>query len=690
MLRSLLTLRKLILTLCICPVTFIPSAYAQNKQTASFEDIAQRAKQARNDNQLDQAVGLYRQALSLHASWVEGWWDLATIQYELNRYSMARESFHRVTILNPNSGAAFAFMGLCDFELGHYVTALKNLDTGGKLGFGGNKELTPVILFRIAVLLTKEGDFERSLDQLAMFVAAGNHDAEIVDALGLATLRMQLVPSEVPPSRHELVTKAGEAAWQFNAHNVEAAKSEYGELVAAYPNEPQVHYAYATYLMDSDPQLAFDEFKKELEIDPTNNAARLQIAFFDLQQGSPEEALKLANESLKIDPKDYRVHLIIGRSMLQLNQAAKAIPELKMSATLAPDDYEARLYLAQAYRTTGDKAAASREQAEFDRLKQVEKAQTTAAGWWYFAGQYYQKGRYQEARDAFHKITAQDETDGAAWAMMGLCDFQLADYANAMEHLKKADQFGLPDAAEVEPSVHYYLVLLLDRSGEFNEALRQLSWLAQHSHLDTQTTEASGITALRLTLLPSEIPSDERDLVMQAGDAAWKLNTGNIDEARRAFEELTATYPSQPNLHFDYGLCLARSDDKEGAIREFQRELEITPAHGDAEAHIALVHLQLGQNDDALKEGEAAIHMSPDSFLTHNAFGWALIADRQFDRAIEEMATATRLAPDEPVTHYSLAQAYKSAGKTAEADRETANFESMTHQKPDPKQADGK
>jgi tetratricopeptide (TPR) repeat protein len=690
MFRSSLTRRLLIVMFLVFPATLIPSLRAQDRSATRFDDLAQRAKQARDDNQLDLAVSLYPQALALRSSWVEGWWDLATIQYKLKRYAVARESFHRVTILNPKSGAAFAFIGLCDYELGHYLAALKSLDTGGQLGFGNNNELTPVILFRVAVLLTKEGDFERSLDQLAMFVAAGNHDPEIVDALGLATLRMQLVPAEIPANRHELVSKAGEAAWQFNAHNVEAAKSQYEELVAAFPSEPEVHYAYATYLMDSDPQLAFDEFKRELEIDPANNAARLQVAFFNLQQGSPDQAMKLANQALKVDPKDYRVHLILGRSLLQMDQATKAIAELKTSAALAPDDYETRLYLAQAYRSTGNKAAAAREQAEFDRLKQVEKAQTTAAGWWYFAGQYYQKGRYEEARDAFHKITALDEKDGAAWAMMGLCDFQLADYKSALEHLTRANGYGMPDAAEIEPSVHYYLVLLLDRAGQFNEALRQLSWLASHSHVDAQVQSASGINALRLTLLPSELPSDERDLVMKVGEAAWNLNTGKIDDAKRVFQELVASNPNQPNLHFNYGLCLARSNDKEGATREFQSELAISPAHGDAEANLALMHLQMGEDAEALKEGEAAINMSPGSFLTHNVFGWALIADRQYDRAIGEMATAMRLAPDEPVTHYSLAQAYKSAGKTEEAARETANFESMTRQASAAKQPDSK
>lgn len=75
---------------------------------------------------------------------------------------------------------------------------------------------------------------------------------------------------------------------------MEEAKRLYAELAAAYPNEPNVHYAYSTYLLDSDPALAFEEIKKELAISPSHVAARLQVAFFNLQQGLPEQALALA------------------------------------------------------------------------------------------------------------------------------------------------------------------------------------------------------------------------------------------------------------------------------------------------------------------------------------------------------------------------------------------------------------
>jgi tetratricopeptide (TPR) repeat protein len=659
------------------PSGFGPYLVAQAKPASSFADLARRAEQARNANQPEQAVELYQAAVKRRRSWVEGWWYLGGSHYALHQYTQAHEAFRQVTLLNPKNGAAWAFMGLCEYELGRYGTALKSLDQGGRLGFGENKDLAPLVLYHVALLLNRSGDFERSLDQFALFVAAGNHSPDVVAGLGLSTLRMPLVPSEIPPEKQDLVMKAGEAAWTFNAHNVEDAKRLYSELVAAYPREPGVHYAYGMYLLDSDPPLAFEEFKKELEINPSHLEARLQVAFFDLQQGSPEDALAIAEDVFKVAPKDYRVHLVRGRSLLQMDQAAKATQELKIAAALVPGDSEVHFYLAQAYRTQGDQVAAAGEQALFDRLKREDNRQTSAGGWGYFAGQYYQKRRFPEARDAFRKITDQNPDDATAWAMMGLCDYELADYSNALEHMGKARHLGLQNNPDLESALHYYLALLLNRAGKFDDGLKELSWFAAGATVKPQIIEAAGINALRMTSLPSEIPADKHDLVMEMGQAAWALNLGQKAEAKRLFAELVAAHPEEPGVHYRYGICLSLLNDPDAALREFQREMEINSSDVEAQSQIAFVYLKLGAHEKGLQAAEAAVKMAPDNFLAHNVLGWALVANHQLDRAIGEMALATRLAPDAPVTHYSLAQAYKAAGKDADARREMAKFEGL-------------
>src|SRR2546430_11534813 len=49
-----------------------------------------------------------------------------------------------------------------------------------------------------------------------------------------------------------------------------------------------------------------------------------------------------------------------------------------------------------------------------------------AEGWWYLATLYYDRDNYVEAAQAFKQTAQIQQKAGAPWAMLGLCEFQLA------------------------------------------------------------------------------------------------------------------------------------------------------------------------------------------------------------------------------------------------------------------------
>src|SRR6476661_3266345 len=49
-------------------------------------------------------------------------------------------------------------------------------------------------------------------------------------------------------------------------------------------------------------------------------------------------------------------------------------------------------------------------------------------GWWYIGAIFYQRDMYPQARDAFQNLVALEPERGPAWAMLGLCQFQTAEY----------------------------------------------------------------------------------------------------------------------------------------------------------------------------------------------------------------------------------------------------------------------
>ncbi len=66
----------------------------------------------------------------------------------------------------------------------------------------------------------------------------------------------------MPPKRRAVVDLAGKAAWAFATQHPDAAAAGYKQLLAQYPTEPGVHYAYGLYLMETDSEAALVEFQK--------------------------------------------------------------------------------------------------------------------------------------------------------------------------------------------------------------------------------------------------------------------------------------------------------------------------------------------------------------------------------------------------------------------------------------------
>src|SRR5260221_9884109 len=73
--------RKFLTGIVAILIAVAPHVPAQTGAT-TFAQLSQQADHARDAENLDQAVGLYRQALALRPQWVEGWWSLGTIYYD--------------------------------------------------------------------------------------------------------------------------------------------------------------------------------------------------------------------------------------------------------------------------------------------------------------------------------------------------------------------------------------------------------------------------------------------------------------------------------------------------------------------------------------------------------------------------------------------------------------------------------
>jgi tetratricopeptide (TPR) repeat protein len=181
---------------------------------------------------------------------------------------------------------------------------------------------------------------------------------------------------------------------------------------------------------------------------------------------------------------------------------------------------------------------------------------------------------------------------------------------------------------------------------------------------------------LRMPFLPNEIPPDKRELVLIAGRAGFNMAARRMEESRKAFDELLARYPEEPNIHYAFGIFLL-NQDADAALEEFRRELKISPSHVPAMLQMAFEYLKRDEHENALPWAEQSVRLAPNLFPARNALGRILLELGQVERSIKELEAGVKLAPDSPEMHFALARAYTRADRKEEAAREREIFQKL-------------
>jgi tetratricopeptide (TPR) repeat protein len=356
------------------PAAQVPAASQQQE----FEQLAAQANAAREGDRLDEALTAYTKALALRSEWAEGWWYLATLLYDRDNYAQAGRAFAQAAKLQPKTGAPWAMLGLCEFQLAHYDDAYNHIQQGRALGVGDNVELTRVMRYHEGLLSILKGEFERGQQTLGTLSFEGLKSEDLIIALGLSVLRIALTPKQMDLNYRDraLIRRAGFAEHLAAQKNSADAQREYERLATDYAKVPGVQYAYGRFLFaNRDDDGALAAFQREIENTPKHALARLQIAYIKLKNRDIEGALPFAEEGVKLYPLLPLGHYILGRVLLDSGQSARAITELEAAKREVPDEPKIYFALTRAYAKAGRKEDSERARETFTRLnKLVEDA----------------------------------------------------------------------------------------------------------------------------------------------------------------------------------------------------------------------------------------------------------------------------------------------------------------------------
>ena len=264
---------SIVLTICLGFVSLI----AAGQETQSFDDLVAQATAANERNDAAVALDLYSKALKVNPRWMQGWWLVGLLQYNAGQFAPARDALTKFLDFGPDP-QAYALRGMCEFETAEYADSLADLQRAISLGAPDDASNEQALHFYEAMLLTRLGKFEASLRAFVYFAQRRIVNQDLLLAIGLAGLRMPLVPKDVSDDQRPLLIDTGTAVYAFMSRDSKA-EAAFEALFQSFPAVPNLHLLYGSLLYQEEPYAAQQQFQAELKIDPSNQQARIMVAW---------------------------------------------------------------------------------------------------------------------------------------------------------------------------------------------------------------------------------------------------------------------------------------------------------------------------------------------------------------------------------------------------------------------------
>jgi tetratricopeptide (TPR) repeat protein len=609
----------LVLTIAF-PQSLFSQINALGHPSSDFESLARQATSAREQGNAEEAIRYYQQALEIHPEWKEGWWYIGTLLYDRNQFADALPAFTKVTELDPKLGPAWSFLGLCAFETKDYPAALAALDRGHELGTEQVPSIGKVADYHLALLLIQHGDFDRANALLTAEFAHGQVADQVKVALGLAFLRVPLLPDQVDPSQDGVVATGGNIAVLLAQDDRAHAQSSCQQALKDYPQIPNFKSACGAI----------------------SGAASAQ------QPASSAEVAQTVRMFGRSNSQPVPINTKPAGGSASFDELARNAREARNAGNIE----DAIRYYQQA----------------------LQLNPNWQEGWHDLSLIYFGSARYSDAIEPLKHVVGLRADFGTAWALLGLSEYETKDYKNALIHLEKAQGLGFQESPEAIRIAQYHLGVLLNLNGEFDRAVELLSVGHPDAGFAAQWNVALGMGLLRVPRLPEDVPPAQQNLYASAGQAASLLANSKYDDAFVILEKLLEDYPNTPFLHYAYGAALASLSQYDEAEAQLKAESRISPSSALPYIRLAFIDLKTHRANDALAHAHKAVRLAPQSPEAHYVLGRALLDTGDTARAIQELTTADEMMPNSPEIHYHLARAYSKAKQPDKADQERETF----------------
>jgi tetratricopeptide (TPR) repeat protein len=156
-----------------------------------------------------------------------------------------------------------------------------------------------------------------------------------------------------------------------------AAIAQYREALKIAPQTPGLHFELAELLASSesktDQKQVESEYEAALAANPLDVKSECRLGDLAFRQSNLKAAYDHFTRAVSLAPNDADANLGLGKTLLSMHETAKALPILENAVKSDPYSQVAHYRLGMAYRSAGRAQDASRELAEFEKLKTMKE-----------------------------------------------------------------------------------------------------------------------------------------------------------------------------------------------------------------------------------------------------------------------------------------------------------------------------
>jgi tetratricopeptide (TPR) repeat protein len=320
-------------------------------------------------------------------------------------------------------------------------------------------------------------------------------------------------------------------------------------------------------------------FEKALKRDPLNASVHNQLSMVHWKLDNVEDSLSHLTQALEWDPNDKQVILHCCDVFRTIGRVQDAEEILNAYLERNPWDTELR----QQLENLSSQVSTAEQASDIARLF-IEQGE-----------QQFEKGRRDHARACFEIALEHNPNCAKAYGNLGVLSWQEGDLQTALEHLNKAFRLDPKDFDILHNSSK-----VLAAAGEFDTAADLLRLYLQQNPKDEAGWQ------------------DYDAILRQDGALEWKSDGLPAEVA---------------DIYLRMGEALAQAKDDLGAGQAFQRALQVDPTRVEPYYLLGCLHLELGQESEALAVWKKGLQLHPEHRESLLAAGRVLVSLGQLDEA---------------------------------------------------------